>query len=144
MLEQRRFYRDLFAVALLALAAFLALSLVSYDTADAVATPVAPLHLAHAPDSLVEPPNERLHNLCGFCGALAADALLTWFGVGAYYLVVSLGILDFQLLRRREIDSPALRMLGWVASLAGVTSFVAIALPSLSSGPVIGPGGYLG
>src|SRR5262245_6503546 len=42
MLEQRRFYRDLFAVALLALAAFLALSLVSYDIADAVATPVAP------------------------------------------------------------------------------------------------------
>ena len=70
--------------------------------------------------------------------------LLTWFGVGAYYLVFSLAVLDFQLLRRREIDSPALRMIGWIASLGGITTIAAIAFPSLSPGPVIGAGGYLG
>ena len=144
MLEQRRLYRDFFALALLARWRFLSLSLVSYDTADPVAMPVAPLDLVHAPDAIVDPPNERVQNICGYCGALAADALLTWFGVGAYYFVLSLAVLDFQLLRRREIDSPALRMFGWIASLLGITTAVAIALPALSPGPVIGSGGYLG
>ena len=70
-----------------------------------------------------------MHELLRHWGALAADALFTWLGVGAYYFVLSLGVLDFQLLRRREIDLPALRMLGWLASLAGVTTIAAIGLP---------------
>jgi DNA segregation ATPase FtsK/SpoIIIE, S-DNA-T family len=144
MLDQRSLYRDFFALALLALVVFLSLALFSFDPADPVAAPVAPLHLVHQPDPLVHPANLRVHNVCGYAGALAADALLTWFGVGAYYAVLSLGVLDVQLLRRRPIDSPALRMLGWIVSLAGLTTIVAIGLPSLSPGPVIGPGGYLG
>src|SRR5205823_10124682 len=60
------------------------------------------------------------------------------------YVVLSLAIFDYHLLRRREIDSPTLRMLGWIASLTGVTTIAAIGFPSLSPGPVIGPGGYLG
>src|SRR5262245_50683178 len=144
MLDQRSLYRDFFALALLALVVFLALSLASYDSADPVAVPIAPLNLAHAPDAIVYPANARLHNICGYGGALAADALLTWFGVAAYYVVFSLGVLDFHLLRRQEIDSPALRMFGWIASLAGIASIFAIAFPTLSPGPVIGAGGYLG
>jgi S-DNA-T family DNA segregation ATPase FtsK/SpoIIIE len=144
MLDQRSLYLDFLALALLALVVFLSLALVSYDVADPVATPVAPFHLLHQPHSLVYPANVRVHNVCGFCGALAADALHTWFGLGSYYVVFSLGVLDYQLLRRREIDSPALRMLGWIASLAGLTAILAIAFPTLSPGPVIGPGGYLG
>ena len=80
--------------------------------------PAAPFHLLHQPDALVYPPQSQLTNLCGFWGALAADALFTWFGVGAYYAVFSLAVLDYQLLRRRTIDLPALRMTGWIASLA--------------------------
>jgi len=144
MLEQRSLYRDFLALALLALVIFLSLALVSYDRADAVAAPVAPFDLLHAPDSVVYPPNLQINNICGYCGALAADALLTWLGVGAYYLLFSLGVLDFQLLRRREIDSPALRLIGWIASLVGIATIAAIASPSFSPGPVIGSGGYLG
>jgi S-DNA-T family DNA segregation ATPase FtsK/SpoIIIE len=144
MPDKSRLYRDFLALALLALVVFLSLALVSYDAADSVAAPVAPLNLVHQADPLVYPANLRLHNMCGYFGALAADALLSWFGVGAYYVVLSLAIFDYHLLRRREIDSPALRMLGWIASLAGVTTIAAIGFPSVAPGPVIGSGGYLG
>src|SRR5262245_22045858 len=99
MLEQRKLYRDVFALALLGLVVLLSLSLLSYDSADPLAAPVAPLNLLHEPDATVFPVNANVHNICGYCGALAADALLTWFGAGAFYFVVSLGVLDFQLLR---------------------------------------------
>ena len=144
MPDKSRLYRDFLALALLALVIFLSLAIVSYDPADAVPTPVAPLNLIHQVDPLAYPPNLRLHNMCGYFGALAADALLNWFGVGAYYVVLSLGVFTYHLLRRREIDSPALRMLGWIASLAGVTTIAAIGFPSFAPGPVIGSGGYLG
>ena len=39
----------------------------------------------------------------------------------------SLAVLDWQLLRRNEIDMPAMRALGWIASLLGVTTIAAIA-----------------
>jgi S-DNA-T family DNA segregation ATPase FtsK/SpoIIIE len=144
MLKQRNLHRDLAALALLALVVFLAVALASYDPADRVPTPLAPLSLLYRPDPLVHPPNAQVRNVCGVWGALAADALLTWLGVGAYYLVVSLAALDLQLLRRQEIDMPALRTLGWIASIAGGTTIAAMAFPWLSPGPVIGPGGYLG
>src|SRR5207244_1446238 len=80
-------YRDLSALALLALTVFLGLALLTYDAADRAA-PVAPFHLLHQPDALVYPPNVRTSNVCGTWGAIAADTLFTWFGVGAYYLVV--------------------------------------------------------
>jgi S-DNA-T family DNA segregation ATPase FtsK/SpoIIIE len=144
MLDKRTLYRHCFALALLALAVFLCLSLFTYDAADPIGVPVAPLNFAHTPNPAVYPANEHIHNVCGYCGALAADAMFAWFGVVAWYVVVSLGVLDYHLLRRQEIDSPALRTLGWIASLAGLTTIFAIAFPSLSPGPVIGSGGYLG
>jgi S-DNA-T family DNA segregation ATPase FtsK/SpoIIIE len=144
MPDQRTLYRDLAAIALLALVAFLALALFSYDSADPVKTPLPPFHFLYEPNPLVYPPHSQVQNLCGAWGALAASALFTWLGIGAYYLVVSLGVLDIQLLRRREIDAPALRTIGWIASLAGITTIAAIAFPRLSPGPVVGPGGYLG
>ncbi len=144
MLEKRNLRRDLVALALLALVVFLGASLATYDSADGVPVPLAPLSLLYQPDALVHPPHAQIHNVCGIWGALAADALLSWLGVGAYYLVLSLAILDVQLLRRQEIDMPALRTIGWIASIAGGTTIVAMAFPWLSPGPVIGPGGYLG
>jgi DNA segregation ATPase FtsK/SpoIIIE, S-DNA-T family len=144
MLENRKLRRDLVALALLALVVFLGVSLATYDPADRVPVPIAPLNLLLAPDALVHPPNSQIHNVCGLWGALAAEALLTMLGIGAYYLVLSLAVLDFQLLRRQEIDMPALRALGWIASLFGATTIAALALPWLSPGPVIGPGGYVG
>ena len=144
MLEQRHLRRNLFVIALFGLVVFLSAALVTYDPADPVPQPLAPLSLVYQPDSLVYPPSATTHNLCGRFGALAADALLSWLGVGAYYLVLSLAVLDYQLLRRREIDMPAVRTIGWIASLCGLTTIVALAAPGFSPGPVIGPGGYLG
>ena len=144
MLENRNLRRDLVALALLALVAFLAVALLTYDPADPVPVPLAPLSLLHHPDSLTHPPHPQVHNVCGIWGAMSADALFTWLGLGAYYFVLSLAIVDFQLLRRSEIDMPALRSLGWIASLLGATTIVAMAFPTMSPGPVIGPGGYLG
>jgi len=69
---------------------------------------------------------------------------LSAFGLGAYYLVCSLGVLDFVLLARRPIGQPVVRSVGWLLSLLGLTSLASMALPQLSPGPVIGSGGYLG
>ncbi|MDX1947285.1 MAG: DNA translocase FtsK [Pirellulaceae bacterium] len=144
MLEKRNLRLDLAALALFALAVFLGLALASYDPADPIGGAVVPFSLIHPADPLVHPPHTRAQNLCGAWGAWAASALFTWLGVGAYYLVLALATVDFQLLRRREIDAPAPRAIGWIASLWGVTTIAALAFPAASPGPVIGPGGYLG
>ncbi len=144
MFDKNRLSRDCFALALAALVVLLSLALISYDRADPVATPVAPFHLAHSPDQTVFPANEQPRNFCGNLGALAADAMYSWFGLAAYYALFSAAVLAVQILRRREIDCPALRMFGWIASLAGVATILAISLPNSSPGPVIGAGGYLG
>jgi DNA segregation ATPase FtsK/SpoIIIE, S-DNA-T family len=48
------------------------------------------------------------------------------------------------LLVRHELNQFWLRAGGWLLSLLGVTTLAALAVPSLSPGPVIGAGGYLG
>jgi hypothetical protein len=127
MLDQRSLYRDLFALALVAVVIFLALALASYDPADPVAIPVAPLHLLHQPLGLVHPPHLHVGNVCGYWGALAAEALFTWFGVGAYYTVFSLGA-RLPALGARDRSTRA--HTGWLATLAGITTIAAIAFPT--------------
>ena len=48
------------------------------------------------------------------------------------------------LLRKRIIDQPALRTVGWGLSLVALATLAHIVLPSYSPGPEIGAGGYLG
>jgi S-DNA-T family DNA segregation ATPase FtsK/SpoIIIE len=131
MPEPRHLKLDLAALGLLALTAFLAAALWSYDPAD-------------PPSKLVVPERAHVLNVCGRSGALASRWLLSGIGLGAYYLVLSLGVLDFLLLSRRPIGQPVLRLIGWLLSLAGLTTLAAMAVPQLSPGPVIGSGGYLG
>ena len=71
-------------------------------------------------------------------GAIAADLLLQGFGVGAYYLVGSLAMLDAWLLARRPVTQPVLRAIGWVMSLLALCTLTSLAT-SWSPGPVIGP-----
>jgi len=144
MFENRNLASDLFALGLLVLANFLAIALLTYDPADPIGEPFTPLNRIYAPDVVVYPQNETVANGCGFWGAYAADLLFTAFGVSAYYLLVSLAVLDYHLLRRREIDTPLVRAIGWLGSLVGLTAIVAIVAPGVSPGPVIGSGGYLG
>ena len=144
MFDDRNLKLDLFALGLLAVVVFLGLALLTYDPADPVGELIPPLNSLYQPDRLVYPPNETVQNACGGWGALAADVMLTSVGLGAYYLVFSLAVVDIHLLRRREIDTPLIRGIGWGGSLVGMTMLATTLLPGLSPGPVIGSGGYLG
>ncbi|MCL6503038.1 MAG: DNA translocase FtsK 4TM domain-containing protein [Pirellulales bacterium] len=131
MFQQRQPGRDLAALALLAATMLLAVSLATYDPAD-------------PPGQQVLPPNTEAANACGAAGAVVADVLLAGWGVGAYYVVVSLGVLAAVLLSRRPLSSPRLRFCGWLMSLLGLCALAALALPDYTPGPVIGAGGYVG
>lgn len=131
MLEQRNLKRDVLALGLLAVSVFLAAALLTYDPAD-------------PPNKLVVPQHDQPANACGQFGALVSWLLLRSFGLGAYYVVISLAVFDAVLLGRREIGEPVLRATGWLLSLVGFATLAAMALPGFSPGPVIGPGGYLG
>lgn len=144
MFENRNLASDLLALGLLVATVFLAVALVTYDPADPLGEPFAPLNRLYAPDVVVYPLNETVANGCGTWGAYAADLLFTALGLCAYYLLISLAVLDYHLLRRREIDTPVVRAIGWMGSLVGLAAIVAIVAPGLSPGPVIGSGGYLG
>ncbi len=130
MAEARSIKLDLAALALLAICVFAGMSLATYDRAESL-------------DGLVYPPTAKIQNACGRSGALAADLLLQGLGVGAYYLVGSLALLDGWLLARRPVTQPALRALGWAMSLVSLCTLASLAT-TWSLGPVIGPGGYLG
>ena len=131
MFEDRSLKLDLCALALLALVAFLGVSLWTYDATD-------------PPSTLVWPPSETIHNACGRAGAIAAHHLFESLGIGAYYLAGSLAVLTFLLVVRREIDQPVLRTVGWVVSVVGLTTLAALAVPNWTPGPVVGAGGYVG
>ncbi|NUQ65315.1 MAG: DNA translocase FtsK [Pirellulales bacterium] len=131
MLEQRDLRLDLLALAVLALTVFLAASLLSYDPAD-------------PPGTIVYPPAQNTLNVCGRSGAWVSMVLLEAFGLGAYYLLVSLIVVVSLMLARHRITEPYLRLSGWLLSLAGFCTLAAMAVPQFSPGPVIGSGGYLG
>ncbi|MCH8840628.1 MAG: DNA translocase FtsK 4TM domain-containing protein, partial [Planctomycetes bacterium] len=131
MFENRSLKFDLLALTLLGATALLAVSLATYDAAD-------------PPSTLVYPPHTDYQNACGPIGAYVAHFLLESVGLGAYYLVVSLGMLSIVLLWRRGIDQPVLRAVGWAASLVALATLATMALPKITPGPEIGAGGYLG
>ena len=131
MLEDRDLKLDLLALGLLGLTVFLAASLFSYHPGD-------------PPSTLVYPPQTEILNVCGRSGAVVARLLFNGLGLGAFYLLFSLAVVDSLLLTRRRITEPVLRFSGWLLSLVGVTMLAAMAVPQVSPGPVIGSGGYLG
>ena len=131
MLETRSLKLDLLALGLFALTVFLGLALFTYEPTDSL-------------DALVYPATGATHNACGRSGALVADLLLQGFGIGAYYILVSLSVLDAWLLARRPVSDRFLRGFGWLMSLVGLTTLASLGIQSWSPGPVIGPGGYLG
>ncbi len=131
MFEDRSLKIDLVALALLALVAFLGIALWTYDATD-------------PPSTIVWPATNVVHNACGRSGALISHYLFESVGVGAYYLAGSLAVLTFLLLRRREIDQPIIRTLGWAISVAGLTTLLALLYPNWTPGPIVGAGGYIG
>ncbi|MEM9354101.1 MAG: DNA translocase FtsK [Planctomycetota bacterium] len=121
----------LLAVCLLSACALLAVSLWTYDPAD-------------PPGTLLHPPREEVSNACGRIGAFVAHHLYASVGLGTFYLMLSLATVAVLLLRRRAIDQPAIRGVGWALSLASLATLAHMALPGYSPGPEIGAGGYLG
>lgn len=144
MFENRDLRTDLVALALAVGTIFLAIALCSYSPADPVADALGLLSGLYQPDVLVSPQHETIHNACGRWGAVAADVTLNLFGIGAYFLVASLAVTSVHLLRRKPVDAPYLRAVGWLASLVGLVTLAQMLAPGMSVGPVIGSGGYLG
>src|SRR3954465_2912271 len=131
MFEDRSLKIDLCALALLAIAVFLGISLWTYNATD-------------PPSTIVWPASNIVHNACGSAGAFTAHYLFESLGVGAYYLTGSLAVLTILLLLHREIDQPFLRTFGWAISVVGLTTLVALSMPNSTPGPVVGAGGYIG
>lgn len=131
MLAERSVKLDLLALLLAALCVFLAPALLTYDAADPPSAVVYPMHTVP-------------QNACGKIGAYAAFGLFETLGLGAYYVVVSLGVLAGVLLQGRGIEQRWVRAFGWTLSLVGLTTLAQLLVPSWSPGPVIGAGGYLG
>ena len=131
MLDRRSHKLDVVALGLLALALFLAVSLLTYNPAD-------------PPSSLVYPPHSKIANACGRSGAMAAQCLLQFFGLAAYFFVLSITVVDALLLARRQITEPLLRVFGWGMAMAALATLLALVYSGATPGPVIGPGGYLG
>ncbi|MCC6493975.1 MAG: DNA translocase FtsK 4TM domain-containing protein [Pirellulales bacterium] len=131
MFESRSLKLDLLALLLLALCALLGAALFSYDPADPAGT-------------LIYPPRQQYENACGPVGAYVAQQLYAGVGYCALYVVGSLAAIALLLLKRREINQPVLRGVGWAMSLAALATLMAMAAPRSSPGPEVGAGGYLG
>ncbi|MEM9658072.1 MAG: DNA translocase FtsK 4TM domain-containing protein, partial [Planctomycetota bacterium] len=131
MFENRSLKLDLASLTLVAVATFLTAALLTYDSAD-------------PPSTLVYPPKQTFDNACGRTGAYAAHALLASVGFGAFYAVGSLALVSLLMVAGRGVNQPVLRGVGWVASLAAITTLATMGLPNRTPGPEIGAGGYLG
>jgi DNA segregation ATPase FtsK/SpoIIIE, S-DNA-T family len=130
MLEDRNPKRDVFALVLLGACVFLALALRTYHPTD-------------PPTQSYWPESPMVQNACGKIGAYSAHYLFQQFGYGAYFLLITLVVVDLMLLARRVIPELGIRTLGWVLALAGISTLAALIAP-VWDGPAIGPGGYLG
>lgn len=131
MIDYGRLRTDLLALAILAMAVFLGLSLVSYDPADPPASVVFPVH-------------SHPVNLCGMAGASLAHGLVVMFGAGAYFVLIALIVLDIRLLARDNYNDPLIRVVGAVLLLVTVSVAAQWYLPVSIGGSLTGPGGYLG
>lgn len=123
--------RDLTALVLLAVCAFLIAALATFDPAD-------------PPASREFPPHARATNACGLLGSTVATALTESFGLGAWFVVALLAGLDLALLRRRALADLPLRAVGAVLATVGVCTLLAMFCPSWIVRPIWGPGGATG
>ena len=107
MFDYARLRTDLLALAVLAVAVFLGLSLASYDPADPPALSVYPTRAV-------------AQNLGGQAGAMAAHTLIVTMGVGAYFLLVALIVADIRLFARDHVGDATWRLVGAALMLVAV------------------------
>ncbi|HVV98812.1 MAG TPA: DNA translocase FtsK 4TM domain-containing protein, partial [Planctomycetaceae bacterium] len=127
----QRLRTDLLALGLLAVLVFAGCSLVSFDPAD-------------PPNTSVWPANPQPTNLCGPMGAHLAYELRFLFGLGAYFLVASLLLLDLRLFARKPMSDTFWRSFGLVLLVAVCCVGCRMAGLPFNGGPAVGSGGYFG
>src|ERR1700744_6473741 len=120
MIDYGRLRTDLLALAVLAMAVFLGLSLASYNPAD-------------PPSNVIYPTNIPPTNLCGLAGAQLAHNLVVATGAGAYFVLVCLIVLDIRLLARDVYNDPIIRFLGasllTIAICVGAEWYLPVSIP---------------
>ena len=131
MFDYARLRTDLLALAVLAMAVFIGLSLASYDPSDPPALSVFPTRAV-------------AQNLGGSAGATVAHMLIIALGVGAYFLLVALIVADIRLFARDKAGDPVWRLVGATLMLVSVCVTAQWFLPFSLTGPLTGNGGYLG
>lgn len=131
MFDYARLKTDLLALAVLALAVFVGLSLWSFHPADPPAVGTYPAHIQPL-------------NLGGIPGAAVARNLLSAFGFGAWFLLASLVIADIRLFARDHAGDPWLKLIGAGAMLVAVCVLAQWYFPVPVSGSLAGNGGYIG
>ncbi len=119
------------ALGLFAVALFIGLALYSYDATD-------------PPSSMIYPPRAFTQNLCGPSGALIASNLINAFGLGAWFVLFIVLMVDLWMFSRNTVRDPALRLMGAWAILMALCVLLQIVTPRLPPAPAVGSGGYLG
>ncbi|HAC90456.1 MAG TPA: DNA translocase FtsK, partial [Planctomycetaceae bacterium] len=141
---ERKIEFDIQAIALSAICIFIWLSLLSYDPADSLGQMSGFLSRIVAVDNAVYPPNQQIHNVCGWLGALTATVLIQAFGIGSLLVAAGLSVLAYWLFRIQTNYVPPSRQLGWMLIIVGTTTLFALLNIPTPYAPMIGPGGYIG
>jgi len=131
MFDYARLKTDLLALAILAMAVFVGLSLVSFDPADPPAVGIYPAHAVPL-------------NLAGIYGASLAQWLFAAFGCGAYFVLIALVVTDIRLFARDSAGDPLLKLMGAAVMLAAICISAQWMLPVPIRGSLVGAGGYVG
>ena len=144
MFAKRERRRDFLALGLWPYV-LLGLSLLSYHRDDPVGEPTFPLNRLYRPTRFPIRPTPTVHNWCGHSGAMVADMLRTTLGWGALLPGRLAGRGRSCPARSGHDPSPRLTAdrLAALADRADVADSPCWPRPSWS-GPMIGPGGYLG
>ncbi|MCE7957170.1 MAG: DNA translocase FtsK [Acidobacteria bacterium ACB2] len=122
--------RGLLLLLLIASWAFVLASLIGFDAAD-------------PPGHVVWPPNSPVHNWCGPFGATVAYTLFKLLGVGAWSLVILLGLGLMSAAASQETKHPFVRVVGVVMFSIALAGLHHLILPSLSAIPGLA-GGLIG
>lgn len=131
MIDYQRLKNDLLALGLFALTMFMGLALFSYNPVD-------------PPSSVVYPAQTIVTNLCGPTGALLSHFLINAFGLGAWFLLLSLLCIDMGLFSRKQLADPAVRIVGATTMLLALCLLLQLSAPRLPHAPLVGSGGYVG
>ncbi|MDB4756497.1 DNA translocase FtsK [Mariniblastus sp.] len=132
MFSHRNLKRDLIALSIAALAAFLGVSVATYHPMDNGAMVTS--------DGSVP----AIKNAFGISGAIVGSLLISNFGVISNFVVASIVCVAFWMLRNEEIDLPGMRGLGWMLTITGSAAFCSLVIPNLIPSFEGGSGGLFG